>query len=135
MAQLEGELGFALFEREPRGVRLTPAGAVYRDRIKSVPSTIIAAAEEGPQLARGQAGILKLLHSSTVPARSLMPVLDRFMEICPRARIDLDRHEPVGAVGLVEHRSHDRGMPDPLASLVVRVSAAATGIRKRLTMR
>ncbi|WP_230941343.1 LysR family transcriptional regulator [Burkholderia diffusa] len=91
VGQLEDELGFLLFEREPRGVRLTPAGAIYRDRVASIPATLTAAAEEGAQLARGEAGVLRLLHSSTIPVSSLMPDLDRFMNACPGARIDVDR--------------------------------------------
>nr|WP_175800076.1 LysR substrate-binding domain-containing protein [Burkholderia anthina] len=91
IGQLEDELGFLLFEREPRGVRLTPAGAIYRDRVESIPATLTAAAEEGAQLARGEAGVLRLLHSSTIPVSSLMPDLDRFMSECPGARIDVDR--------------------------------------------
>ena len=42
-------------------------------------------------MSRGEAGVLRLLHSSTVPVGSLMPVLERFMRACPGARIDLDR--------------------------------------------
>jgi DNA-binding transcriptional LysR family regulator len=91
VAQLEEELGFALFEREPRGVCLTPAGAVYRDRVTAVQNLLAAAAEEGGQLANGEAGVLRLLHSSSIPAGSLMPVIERFLQSCPKARIDLDR--------------------------------------------
>ena len=91
IGQLEDELGFPLFDREPRGVRLTPAGTLYRDRVASIPATLTAAADEGAQLSRGEAGVLRLLHSSTVPVGSLMPVLERFMRACPGARIDLDR--------------------------------------------
>lgn len=91
IAQLEQELGFSLFDREPRGVKLTPSGAAYRDRVISVDNLLNAAAEEGVQLARGEAGVLRLLHSSSIPVSSLMPSIARFLEECPMARIDLDR--------------------------------------------
>jgi DNA-binding transcriptional LysR family regulator len=110
IAQLEDELGFPLFEREPRGVRLTPAGAAYRDRVISIPNTLARAAEEGLQLARGAAGILRLLHSSTIPASSLMPVLDRFMEACPKARVDLDRASSEQQVSEVANGNADVGV-------------------------
>lgn len=110
IAQLEEELGFVLFDREPRGVRLTPAGAVYRDRVTAIPGTLAAAAEEGRQLARGEAGVLRLLHSSTIPAASLMAVLDRFMAACPKARIDLDRASSEQQVSLVANGNADVGV-------------------------
>ena len=91
IALLEQELGFSLFDREPRGVSLTPAGAVYRDRVVTVDNMLTAAAEEGGRLARGEGGVLRLLHSSSIPATSLMPSIAKFLEASPKARIDLDR--------------------------------------------
>jgi len=91
IARLEAELGFALFIRAARGVSLTPAGAVYRARVLGVDQQLAAAAEEGGQLARGDAGVLRLLHSSSLPASSLMPAILQFLAESPRARIDLDR--------------------------------------------
>lgn len=110
IAQLEDELEFALLEREPRGVRLTPAGAFYRDRIKSIPGALALAAEEGRQLARGEAGILRLLHSSTVPVTSFMAVLSGFMAKCPMARIDLDRASSEEQVSQVADGKADAGL-------------------------
>ena len=91
IALLEEELGFPLFVREPRGVRLTPAGALYRERVLGVEQHLAGAAEECGRLAKGEAGVLRLLHSSSLPARSLLPAMQRFLADSPRARIDLDR--------------------------------------------
>ncbi|HIC7209825.1 LysR family transcriptional regulator [Burkholderia stabilis] len=110
IGQLEDELGFMLFEREPRGVRLTPAGAVYRDRVASVPAMLTAAADEGVQLSRGEAGVLRLLHSSTIPVDSLMADLDRFMRDCPGARIDLDRASSEEQVSEIANGNADVGV-------------------------
>jgi DNA-binding transcriptional LysR family regulator len=91
IAQLEQDLGFALFEREPRGVRLTAAGTLFRDRVGSVEKLLASAAEESGRLARGEGGVLRLRHSSSVPIGSLMPAIERFLKEAPGARIDLDR--------------------------------------------
>lgn len=91
MAQLESELGFTLFERTQRGVTLTPAGKLYRERVRAIERQLGAAAEEGGQLARGSAGVLRLLHSSSIPVDSLLPVLRHLLAEAPGLRIDLDR--------------------------------------------
>ena len=110
IALLEGELGFPLFVREARGVSLTPAGQIYRQRVGSLEQMLAAAAEEGGQLARGEAGVLRLLHSSSIPASSLLPAIRQFLEECPGARIELDRIASETQIGelaggnQVEHR-------------------------------
>jgi DNA-binding transcriptional LysR family regulator len=110
IAQLESELGFALFEREPRGVRLTHAGIAYRERVAGIARQLDAAAEEGGQLARGEAGMLRLLHSSSLPAASLLPAIEHFLADCPGARIDLDRIASEAQVGEVAAGRADLGI-------------------------
>lgn len=91
MALLEDELGFALFVREARGVSLTPAGRQFRERVASIEQTLQTAIEDGRQLSRGEAGVLRLLHSSSLPLERLLPCFRQFNGSLPSARIDIDR--------------------------------------------
>lgn len=91
IALLEETVGFLLFKREPRGVSLTPSGALLYERFSSLEKTIASAIEEGQQLDQGQSGVLRLLHSSSIPMDSLLPVIQQFTVEAARARIDLDR--------------------------------------------
>lgn len=91
IAQLEEEIGFALFTREARGVRLTAAGEQFRNRVGDLEKSLLAAVEESRQLDRGEGGVLRLLHSSSVPVDRFMPTIRRFVDHAPYARIDLDR--------------------------------------------
>lgn len=110
IAQLETELGFALFERNPRGVALTTAGEHYRERMRGIERQLSLAADEAAQLARGNSGVLRLLHSSSIPLASLLPVIRQFLELAPGARIDLDRVSSETQVGEIAKGSADVGV-------------------------
>lgn len=91
IALLEEELGFALFERTSRGLRLTAPGMLLRERVGNIDKMLLAATEEATQLARGEAGVLRLLHSSSIPVAGFTPAIEAFIAAAPRARIELDR--------------------------------------------
>jgi DNA-binding transcriptional LysR family regulator len=92
MAQLEDELGFALFVREARGVQLTPAGALFLERARGLEQGLEVAADDARRLARGEAGVLRLVHSSSLPvAGALLVTLEQFVREAPGVRVDLDR--------------------------------------------
>ena len=92
IAQLEGDLGFFLFVREARGVRLTPAGQLFQERVQGLAAALGSAADDARSVDRGQSGVLRLLHSSSVPlAGPLLSALQEFSRAAPAARVDLDR--------------------------------------------
>lgn len=91
IAGLEAELGFSLFERLPRGVELTPAGRLYRERVQALEVELAAAARAGKSLERGEAGHLRLLHSSSLPVPYFLPWLRRLLTDAPDVQVDLDR--------------------------------------------
>lgn len=110
IALLDEELGFTLFERNPRGVSLTTAGELYRERVRGIEQQLALAADEAAQLARGNTGVLRLLHSSSIPLGSLLPVIRQFLELAPGARIDLDRLSSEIQVGEIAKGRADVGI-------------------------
>lgn len=64
IAHLEGELGTQLFERLPRGVRLTPAGREFLTRAERIVREVEAARETLRGLARGMRGLLRVGRSN-----------------------------------------------------------------------
>lgn len=92
LAQTEEALGFPLFRREARGVFPTPAGALFLERVRGLASMLDDAVDDARRLERGEVGVLRLLHSSSVPvAGPLLAALQAFTAALPGARVDLDR--------------------------------------------
>lgn len=86
---LEGELGVALFERQARGVRLTPNGEKYRDAVDEALSILATASAD---LARGQNEVV--LHiGPSFASRWLMPRLAQLSGQCPDIVITTEVHE------------------------------------------
>ncbi|HJW04186.1 MAG TPA: LysR substrate-binding domain-containing protein [Azospira sp.] len=111
IAQLEEELGFPLFIREPRGVRLTEAGALFRQRVAGLEDGLRGAAEDARRLHRGEGGVLRLLHSSSTPvAGALLAALQSFTAAQPRVRVDLDRLSSEQQLGEIAAGRADLGV-------------------------
>ncbi|HPD91183.1 MAG: LysR family transcriptional regulator [Rhodobacter sp.] len=73
MKLLEAELRVPLFERLPRGVRLTPAGRVFLDHSRGVLHQLAQAAEAARAAAEGQRGTLRLGFIEAVAWHGLIP--------------------------------------------------------------
>lgn len=92
LAELEEEIGARLLHREPRGVSLTPAGLLYRERVRGLAASLDHAADDARRLAGGEGGVLRLLHSSSTPvAGALLGALGDFAAAHPGARVEVDR--------------------------------------------
>lgn len=92
IAKLEETLGFKLFDRTPRGVKLTAAGEAFYEKARIA----VTAAEEaqgvlGPWL-RGEGKLILGLLPSVRPI--VRPILRRFLEARPYAEVDVRRLDP-----------------------------------------
>jgi DNA-binding transcriptional LysR family regulator len=87
--QLEEELGFPLFERTSRQVRLTEAGRLFRDEARGILERLEQATVDARRVARGESGTLTvgMVASATY---ALLPLLyRRFGERFPDVKLTL----------------------------------------------
>src|SRR5579872_2947278 len=59
---LETEVGTKLFERLPRGVKLTPAGEVFLEEARSIVTSASRAMDRALHAASGESAVLRLAH-------------------------------------------------------------------------
>lgn len=77
--ELERELGVDLFERLPRGVRLTPAGHALADRARRILDEVEAAYALARETQQGRVGLLRLGFNAIAVKNGVVPTaLHRF---------------------------------------------------------
>ena len=87
---LEEEVGFKLFERLPRGVKLSPAGKLFLKDARRILQDVNEAAARAARVARGQSGTLRVGFSENASWRGVVPEsFRRFREIQPDAELQL----------------------------------------------
>jgi DNA-binding transcriptional LysR family regulator len=88
IAELEADVGAALFIRSTRAVKLTEAGADYLVRVEA----ILEALEEADHVARGSSdlrGHLRVALSTSFGIREVIPRIGKFMALHPALHIEL----------------------------------------------
>jgi DNA-binding transcriptional LysR family regulator len=87
---LEEELGFKLFERLPRGVKLSAAGKLFLEDARRILQEVNEAAMRAAQVARGLSGTLRVGFSENASWRGVVPdSFRRFREQQPDAKLQL----------------------------------------------
>lgn len=80
---LEDALGVAMFERLPRGVRLTPAGGAYVTSARDILSLVAKADREARAIGGGAAGALSLGFVWSLTLTPMMELLGRYAAANP----------------------------------------------------
>jgi DNA-binding transcriptional LysR family regulator len=87
---LEAELGFKLFDRLPRGVKLSAAGKLFLEDARRILQQVSEAAARAARVARGQSGTLRVGFTENASWRGVVPEsLRRFRERQPDAELQL----------------------------------------------
>ena len=85
---LEEEVGFKLFDRLPRGVKLSAAGALFLEDTKRILQTITEATARAGRVARGQSGSLRVGFPENASWHGVVPdSFRRFREQQPDAEL------------------------------------------------
>ena len=87
---MEAELGFKLFDRLPRGVKLSAAGRLFLEDARRILQQVSEAAARAARVARGQSGTLRVGFTENASWRGVVPEsLRRFRERQPDAELQL----------------------------------------------
>jgi DNA-binding transcriptional LysR family regulator len=87
ITQLEAQLGVKLLERHPRGVSLTPAGAVFLEKARVALDAQADAAATAASLARDLRGALRIGFLSVPPMLMAPNLLAAFARANPRVEV------------------------------------------------
>ena len=133
--KLEDELGAQLFLREPRGMRLTPAGGVLLDYAERI-LALTDAARDAVREAVGDGGELRLGAMESTAAARLPPILTDFHRRHPKVALSLftgttdsqlqavlDRRVDLAFLGGPVHHDRVVGGPVFVEDLVLAVPA------------
>ena len=107
---LEREIGFELFDRLPRGVRLSAAGKAYLEDARSILGQVSAATERAGRVARGLAGTLRVGFPESASWHGIVPdSFRRFRHEKHDAELQLSPMSSLEQVQALRARSLDAG--------------------------
>ncbi len=101
IARLEKQVGVKLIEREPRGIRLTPAGEVLVRHTERILAQLAAADEELLDVAAQARGRLRIGSFATAAGTIVPRAVAAFRRLRPAVEVEialLDPHESIPAV-------------------------------------
>ena len=99
---LEEEIGFELFERSAKSVRLTAAGAVFLTEARAVLERAAEAVDKARAVAGGRSGEIHIGYAPSLTVQILPQALRKFQEQFPNVRAvlhDLSTEEMLGWLG------------------------------------
>ena len=107
---LEAELGFKLFDRLPRGVKVSSAGKLFLEDARRILREVNEAAARAARVARGQSGTLRVGFTENASWRGVVPEsLRRFRERHPDAELQLTPATSLEQLDAIRSRRVDAG--------------------------
>ncbi len=107
---LEEELGFTLFDRLPRGVKLSSAGTLFLEDARRILQEVGDAAARAARVANGRSGTLRIGFTENSCWRGVVPEsFRRFRELQPDAELQLQPSASVEQIEAIRSGRLDAG--------------------------
>lgn len=108
---LEAELGVELFERLPRGVRLSAAGRVFLDEVEDILSQVDRAVDRAKRLGSGHLGTIRVGLSEIIAAHDFISLgLRHFRDSEPAVELDLRSMGSMNQIAALKEGALDVGI-------------------------
>jgi len=116
---LEEELGFKLFERLSRGVKLSEAGKLFLEDARRILQEVSEAAVRAGSVARGRSGTLRVGFTENASWRGVVPEsFRRFRELQPGAELQLRPAASFELLDAIRSGGLDAGFVNFIQSLI-----------------
>ena len=126
---LEREIGFELFERLPRSVKITEAGSVFLDAARRAIEEIGHATERAKRVASGQSGTLRIGFVESISWQGIIPdSLRDFRLRQPDAELQLRSMKTIDQIPALHAGSLDAGFGLPIADPEHGLASLQTGL-------
>jgi DNA-binding transcriptional LysR family regulator len=107
---LEEEVGFKLFDRLPRGVKLSAAGKLFLEDARRILQAVSEATARAARVARGQSGTLRVGFPENASWRGVVPdSFRRFRDQQPDAELQLQPAASLEQLEAIRSRRLDAG--------------------------
>jgi DNA-binding transcriptional LysR family regulator len=101
IARLEAEEGYAVLDRGPRGVTLTPAGRVLADAAERIEAELLEARQAVANLGEEVSGTVTIGAFQSAIRAVVAPLLGDLAEQHPGVTIEVREHEPADALRML----------------------------------
>jgi DNA-binding transcriptional LysR family regulator len=114
---LEEEIGFELFERLPRGVKITDAGKLFLDDARRILQEVNDAIGRAKRIASGQSGTLRIGFVESISWQGVVPdSLRDFRQHQPGVELQLRSLRSIEQIAAIHSGSLDAGYALPMAN-------------------
>jgi DNA-binding transcriptional LysR family regulator len=114
---LEEEIGFELFERLPRGVKITDAGKLFLDDCRRILQEVNDSIARAKRIASGQSGTLRIGFVESISWQGIVPdSLKDFREHQPDVELQLKSLRSIEQIAAIHSGSLDAGYALPIAN-------------------